>query len=86
MINTFDTLIVTDYWFIFQYIIYLALFPLLAFIIDKINQKVHFVFVIAALAFAITNLVLRQLGLYEFGLTITFYTIFIIVTYGKKYG
>ena len=86
MINTFDTLIVTDYWFIFQYIIYLALFPLLAFITDKINQKVHFVFVIAALAFAITNLVLRQLGLYEFGLTITFYTIFIIVTYGKKYG
>lgn len=86
LIDTLDTYIVHRYWFIINYIIYLALFPLLAFIIDKCNKKVHLILVIVAMVFALANLISRQLGYYDFGLLITFYTMFVIITFGKKYG
>ena len=86
LIDTLDTYIVHHYWFVVNYIIYMLLFPLLAFIIDKCNKKVHLGLVIVAMLFALANLITRQLDYFECGLLITFYTMFVIITFGKKYG
>jgi len=82
-----STIMVFDYWYIIQYIIYLVLLPLINIVIIKTPQKVHR---LLCWSFIPVGIMLLFFGWYDIPFyyikSIYFIQMTIIMDYGKRYG